>query len=198
MINKIMLVLMTVSVVGVGIYAMLSALVPAFQSGFVRDMLETTPLAASTHFLLGAIVIVIGALQFNTRIRQRHVLVHRWFGRIYVSGVFIGGVAGLVLAFSSFGGLVTHVGFGLLAVCWLITTGIAFKQIRAGNISSHQNWMIRSYALTLGAVTLRIYLGLSQAFGLPFEEAYQTISWLAWVPNLIIAEWVFVKSRRGM
>ena len=198
MTKTIMWGLMTLAAVAIGAYALVAALVPAFQGSFVRDMLATTPRAAPIHFLLGTVVIIVGALQLNRQFRQRYLVLHRWLGRVYVGGVLIGGVAGLYLAFYSFGGLVTHYGFGMLAVCWLATTGVAFKQIRAGNISSHQNWMIRSYALTLAAVTLRIYLGVSQVLGISFEEAYQTISWMAWVPNLIIAEWFFVKNERSI
>src|SRR5260370_20371385 len=55
--------------------------------------------------------------------------------------------------------------------------------------------MIRSYALTLAAVTLRIYLPASQIAGIPFPDAYQTISWLCWVPNLVVAEWWILRSR---
>jgi hypothetical protein len=56
--------------------------------------------------------------------------------------------------------------------------------------------MIRSYALTLAAVTLRLYLPSSQLAGLPFTVAYPAISWLCWVPNLLIAEW-FVRARQS-
>lgn len=48
--------------------------------------------------------------------------------------------------------------------------------------------MIRSFALTFGAVTLRIYIPASQIAGIPFALAYSAISWLAWVPNLLVAE----------
>lgn len=57
--------------------------------------------------------------------------------------------------------------------------------------------MIRRYALTFAAVTLRIYLPLSQVAGLPFDPAYQTISWFCWVPNLIVAEWIILHQRQG-
>ena len=56
--------------------------------------------------------------------------------------------------------------------------------------------MIRSYAVTLAALTLRLYLPLSQAAGIEFVAAYQVISWLCWVPNLLFAEWVVLGSRR--
>ena len=52
--------------------------------------------------------------------------------------------------------------------------------------------MIRSYALTLAAVTLRIYIPIGQLAGFAYEPAYQTIAWLCWVPNLVIAEWVII------
>lgn len=48
--------------------------------------------------------------------------------------------------------------------------------------------MIRSFALTASAITLRIYLGLGTALQIPFEDSYPAIAWLCWVPNLIAAE----------
>ena len=55
--------------------------------------------------------------------------------------------------------------------------------------------MIRNFALTFAAVTLRAYLGLSQAvFGLSFEAFYPVVAWLCWVPNLIVAEWLVITA----
>src|SRR2546427_9149512 len=123
----------------------------------------------------------------------------RWTVRVSVPAVLSGGAAAIRIATVAQGGLPAHVGFGLLAVLWLLATGQAYRYIRAGDQDSHRRWMIRSYALTFAAVTLRIYLPLSQVVGIPFEPAYQTISWLCWVPNLIIAEWLmlrrYVKAR---
>jgi len=61
--------------------------------------------------------------------------------------------------------------------------------IRAGDQVNHRRWMIRSYSLTLAGVTLRIYLPLSIASGIPFLDAYQAIAWACWVPNLLVVEW---------
>jgi hypothetical protein len=55
--------------------------------------------------------------------------------------------------------------------------------------------MIRSYALCLAAVTLRLYLPLSGAIGIPFDDAYPAIAWLCWVPNLVAAEWLVIPGR---
>lgn len=84
--------------------------------------------------------------------------------------------------------MVTHFGFGLLAVTWGGATLIAYRRIRAGNWLSHREWMIRSYAVALAFVMLRVHFLLLQVLGVPLLEAYQTASWLCWVPNLIVAE----------
>jgi hypothetical protein len=103
--------------------------------------------------------------------------------------VCIGGVAALIMAQQSQGGLVTHIGFGLLGVGWLATTTLAWRAIRARDQVTHRAWMIRSYALTYAAVTLRFQLPLSIALGIDFILAYKVISFAAWVPNLAFAEW---------
>jgi hypothetical protein len=62
----------------------------------------------------------------------------------------------------------------------------------------HRAWMLRSYALTFAAVTLRIWLPLSQIAGIPFQEAYAAIAWLCWVPNLVVVEWFILRRRTGL
>jgi len=116
-------------------------------------------------------------------------------GRGYVVAVLVGGLGALGLAPLSQAGLVTHIGFGLLAVLWLTATAQAYFSIRAGDQVNHRDWVIRRYSLTLAAVTLRVYLPLSQAAGIPFADAYQAIAWVCWVPNLVAAEWVVLRRR---
>lgn len=55
-------------------------------------------------------------------------------------------------------------------------------------MAGHRAWMTRSFLLALAAVTLRIYLPLSGLVGLPFDVSYRLISWMCWVPNLLVAE----------
>jgi hypothetical protein len=50
--------------------------------------------------------------------------------------------------------------------------------------------MIRNFALTFAAVTLRLYLPPVLIVGLPFAMSYAIIAWLCWVPNLLVAEWL--------
>ena len=187
---------MTLLALAVAGYAVTMSFAPELRPSFVRTLFAERPVAAFVHFMGGAIALVAGAFQLNTRLRTRFIGVHRWLGRLYLLAVVIGGVAALALALQSFGGAIAHAGFGLLAVCWMGSTLNAYRHIRQGNLSTHRNWMIRSYALTLAAVTLRIYLPSSQLAGIPMTVAYPVIAWLCWVPNLLIAEW-FVRSRHS-
>ena len=99
---------------------------------------------------------------------RRYVRLHRWVGRVYLVGVLVGGLGGLYMAPLAYGGLSTRVGFGLLAVLWLFTGAMAYARIRARQIESHRRWMIRNYALTFAAVTLRLWLiGLQALAGVP-------------------------------
>jgi uncharacterized membrane protein len=141
------------------------------------------------HVFGGAVALLTGPWQFSTRLRALKPRVHRALGYMYVSAIVVGGVFGLVLATMSMGGLVAHLGFGTLAVAWLTTTAVAVQSARTGNFVKHQQWMVRSFALSLAAVTLRNWLPLL-AMKLPFLTAYAIVSWLCWVPNLLVAEWM--------
>ncbi|MNH34448.1 hypothetical protein D3C79_950460 [compost metagenome] len=67
----------------------------------------------------------------------------------------------------------------------------ALVHIKKRNIQGHQKWMLRNYALTFAAVTLRIWLPLfTVLFGFDhFQYSYAVIAWLCWVPNFIVMEW---------
>lgn len=195
MIRRIGWWVMTVLALIIAIYAIALLFVPGMRAPFLRERFATVPLAAFLHLGGAGLALAIGPFQFNTRLRTRFLEIHRWMGRTYVICVLLGGTAALALATISQAGLPAHVGFGLLAGLWLFATGMAYRYIRAGDQVSHRRWMIRSYALTFAAVTLRIYLPLSQVAGMQFDPAYQTISWLCWVPNLVVAEWLILRQR---
>src|SRR5690606_24328344 len=86
-------------------------------------------------------------------------------------------------------------GFFLLAILWLFTTVMAWKSAMRRDFVVHERWMIRSFALTFAAVTLRLYLPVVSILGLEFLPAYRIIAWAAWVPNLIGAE-IWIAMRR--
>jgi uncharacterized membrane protein len=140
------------------------------------------------HAGLAATALITGPWQFIPRLRARWPRVHRVLGRVYVFSCLVGGAAGLLLASGTSAGPIARAGFGLLAIVWIGVNANAFRLALAGRYAEHRQWMIRSFALTFGAVLLRVYIPASQAMGIEFMTAYRAISWLAWVPNLLLAE----------
>lgn len=151
-----------------------------------------------THIIFGILVLGIGGLQFLKGLRTRYLKAHRLMGKVYVFGVTVSGVAALVAAQYSSGFLSSRIGFTAMAVTWLITIFYAYKRIRQKNVREHEFWMIRNFAVTLAAVTLRMWLGiLIPLVGLSFFEAYAVVAWLSWVPNLMVAEFIIYKMKSG-
>ncbi len=183
-------VLMAFLAVSVGGYA-LAVLADVVPNDFL-DKFESYRGWANLHFLGGAIALLCGPWQFSRRLRRKSLTLHRSLGKLYLVAVSTGGVAGLYMAPRATGGVAAMIGFGGLAVVWLVTAVAAYVTIRQGRVVEHQRWMTRNFALTYAAVTLRIYLPLSQVGGYDFDAAYAAIAWLCWVPNLLIAEWLIL------
>jgi len=140
------------------------------------------------HAGFAATALLIGPFQFFPELRARRRTLHRRLGTTYVICVMGGGLAGLVLSLGTTAGPVTGAGFGLLAVTWLICTANAWRLAVRRAFVDHERWMIRSFALTLAAVTLRIYMPIAGSLHLNMPAAYAAIAWLCWTPNLIAAE----------
>lgn len=164
----------------------------AFVTPSMRSAFEAHPGAILAHVFAAAVALALGPAQFSTRLRQRRPALHRWIGRTYLGvGVAIGGVAGLAVATHASGGPWARLGFGALAVAWLATGGLAYRAARRRSFVAHRRWMVRNFALTFAAVTLRLYLPSALVAGIAFERAYPVIAWLCWLPNLVVAELLF-------
>lgn len=174
----------------VAAYAVILLVAAPLRPPLMQQRFDEYPVSTGLHLAVGVLVIVLAPLQLSVRLRRRYVALHRWIGRVYAAGVLSSGIAGLALATVSQGGVPAHLGFGLLSLAWIATTAMGVQRIHAGDLSGHRRWMTRSFALTFAAVTLRIYLPLGLAMGLPVEPSYQVIAWLCWVPNLVVVEWV--------
>jgi hypothetical protein len=140
------------------------------------------------HATAAATALLLGPFQFWAGLRARMPVLHRWNGRVYVSACVVGGLTGFILALGASTGPVSTLGFGSLAIAWLGSTILAWRLAVARHFVDHRQWMIRSFALTLAAVTLRLYVPMSLLLPISLETAYQAISFLCWVPNLIVAE----------
>jgi uncharacterized membrane protein len=185
----------------VAAYALLAYSVLPLGAGVHPDMLPEfvmRPVALYAHAFAASVALLLGPWQFSARLRQKRPHLHRFAGRIYLAvGVLLGGLSGLYLAQSAYGGTTARLGFATLAVVWLFTGVAAFLAIRKGDVAVHRRWMTRNFALTFAAVMLRLYLPAAAVAGVDFAASYAVIAWLSWVPNLLMAEWLLRRGRRA-
>ena len=170
-------------------------LLPAFPD--FGEHIADRRLAFLGHVVFASVALAVGSVQFAKRLRSRRPAVHRWIGRLYVLCVLIAGLSGIALGPFAPGGWVAGLGFMILGVLWIITTGIAVAAARRRDFAKHRDWMIRSFALTFAGVTLRLLLAPFVLTGGDYVSNSVWLAWACWVPNILFAEWLIARSRNA-
>jgi hypothetical protein len=143
------------------------------------------------HVFTSILIITSGLFQFSKTILNKYTKIHRISGAIYlIVTLLISGPAALIMSFYANGGYPAQASFVILSILWLGSTFLAYYFVRKKDYESHGKWMVRSYALTLSAVSLRLYAYLFNVFYFSMDPVnlYILLSWMSWIPNLIIAE----------
>ncbi len=191
----ILLQLLAIGVVGYSVYAYGFLEPGRTVSPSMRAVFREHRLGILLHVFGSCVALLLGPMQFTSRLRAKHLALHKILGALYlIIGVGVGGLAGLFMSLHASGGILAKLGFGSLALAWLSTAVLGLRHARSHQYVIHGQWMVRNYALTFAAVTLRVLLPSSFALDIPFDIAYPAISWLCWVPNLLFAEWLIRRS----
>ncbi len=150
------------------------------------------------HVYTSLWVLLAGFTQFSKTLRCSYPKFHRVAGYLYAADVLlITGPAGLIIGFYANGGITSRIAFIMLAIGWIFFTAMAVVKARSGDYNSHRNYMMRSYALTLSALTLRAWKwSINNSFELPPMDVYRSVAWLGWVPNLLFAEFLIWRYKR--
>jgi uncharacterized membrane protein len=155
--------------------------------------IDASPAPLVVHVLAAAIYAVLGAFQFPARLRRRHPGWHRRSGRILVGAGLA--VAGSGLWMTLFypgapgGDLLWSVRL-LVGFAMAASIVLGFAAIRRSDIAAHRVWMIRGYALGLGAGTQVFTQGIGEAlFGTSDLSTGISVA-SGWVINAVVAEWV--------
>ena len=153
-------------------------------------------LAFFSHVYSSILIITLGLTQFSKTIRIRFSFIHKLNGKAYILLILlIASPSGLIMAYHANGGLIAQISFSILSILWFVFTLKAFLFIKKGNYQKHRSFMIRSYALTLSAISLRLFkYGIVSIFELPPVDTYQIVSILSWTINLGIAEMIIRKT----
>jgi uncharacterized membrane protein len=116
-----------------------------------------SPLPAVLHITAIALFSLLGALQFAPRIRNAFPKWHRWSGRVTVPAGIIAALSGLWM--THFYDLPPTDGTALYLTRLIVGIWMTFAlvrgylAIRARDIETHRNWMLRGYAIGMGAGT---------------------------------------------
>ena len=155
----------------------------------------------TVHILFGTLAILAGPFQFFPAIRKKHPRIHRTTGRIYLVSVLMAAIAATILAIAD-DILVQHrlvFGVGLLglAAAWFVTSGMAYRAVRIRNFVQHREWMVKSYVVTCGFTTFRIFaVTIARYFEIDYKQEMSNImAWACWsIPLLITEAWLQAKK----
>lgn len=144
------------------------------------------------HLLTAILPLALGPLQFWNGFRNRYTSWHRLLGKLYILGSLLGGISAFVLGvLQTYEGSIVPV--LLLSLLWIFMTVASWITIRNGNIKAHRLFTIRSYALALTFVWLRILGDLVYKHNLLFfiksdEIKDATYEWMSWVLPILLVE----------
>jgi hypothetical protein len=191
--NKTVLVLALVAGIG-------------FVIGFVFPYFRLTPESFGVywqkrgwlllHITTGTIALLLGPFALWLGLARRRMYLHRMLGVTYMVSIALSCTAAYYLAFHTEVSWIFGMGLAGLATAWLVTTGLALISIRKRMISQHQEWMIRSYVVTLAFVNFRILVGILQVAGVgTLVERLNAASWFCWAFPLLMTE-VILQGRK--
>lgn len=167
----------------------------AFEVRYVRH-----PWVALIHIIPGLLFLTLAPLQFVARIRQTRLNLHRRLGRVLAACALVSGVSAFVVAFRlpAFGGLATLTATTFYGTIFLVSLVNAVRHIRRGDVAAHREWMIRTYALAMGVASIRLFIGLFEAFlEVSFADAFGAAFWLGLSVNFVAAELWINHTRPG-
>jgi uncharacterized membrane protein len=157
------------------------------------------PIPVVLHILVVIPYCIVGAFQFARGFRRRNRPWHRAAGRVLAVFGLVAALTGLWMAHfypwpegDGYGVYVERLIFGTAMAASIL---LAINAVRRRDFKAHGAWMIRAYAIGLGAGTqVLTHLPWFILVGKPGESARTVLMGAGWVINVIVAEWII---RRG-
>ena len=157
------------------------------------------PLPVQLHIMGASLFCVPGALLFWPGFRSRFPRWHRLVGRVAAPADIVAGLSGLWMnQFYPYGpndGLLLYFFRLLFGAGMVLAVVLGVAAILRRDVARHRAWMMRAYAIGLGAGTQALtQLPWILLVGLPGELPKALLMGAAWVLNLAVAEW-FIRSQ---
>ncbi len=154
------------------------------------------PLPVVVHIPAVIVYSVLGAFQFSPGFRRRRRAWHRAAGRILAPCGILAALSGLWMAhfypWRLGDGELVYLERLVFGSAMLLSIGLGLDAIRRRDFPSHGAWMMRAYAIGLGAGTqvvthLPWFLLVG---GKPGELPRGLMMGAGWVINVVVAEWI--------
>lgn len=160
-----------------------------------------SPLPVSVHIVGATLYSILGAFQFAPSFRQRKTRWHRSIGKwiLVPSGIAVA-LSGLWMnqfyALPEIDGEFLYIQRIIFGSAMFLFIVLAVFAVRRKDYKNHGNWMMRAYAIGLGAGTqVFTHLPWILFFGEPNEFTRALLMLAGWVINLAVVEWIIYKQR---
>jgi hypothetical protein len=166
-----------------------------------QERFDASPLPVVLHIVGAAVYGPLGAFQFAPRFRRRRPGWHRVAGRLLIGCGLLVGLSALWMTLFYPGANGTsallytlRLVFGSAMVASIV---LGYTTIRRRDVRQHRAWMMRAYAIGLGAST-QILTGTAGEIiaGPPSELGNALLIGAGWVINLAVAEWAIRRRPR--
>lgn len=165
---------------------------------------SASPTPVILHIISASIFGVLGALQFVPQLRSRGTCWHRTAGRLVLPSGFVVALTGLWMT-QFYGAIATdstllHATRMVVGGAMLAALSIAIFALRRRAFNAHGDWMIRAYALGMGAGTqVLTHLPWFLLIGTPGPTSRALLMGAGWAINISVAEWTIMRvSRRRL
>lgn len=163
--------------------------------------LELTPSALGKYFTLRWVLIAhitagggalgLGLIQFWPKLRTYSWRLHRVVGILYLLAILLSSFCAVILAFNTAYKVNWAYAFSLQiwVAVWISATAIAYYAAVKRRYKLHQQWMLRSYLVTLAFIVSGLALKISfiQSIG-SFADVSPSLFWMGWSVPLYIYE----------
>lgn len=154
--------------------------------------LTAAPIWHFMHVLGGATFGILGPIQFSRVLMRKYGRLHRVMGRVFVAAGAMISLSSLSLLwhFPDTYSVAMNGGRLLFGIALGVALAMAMYTIRKRHFTGHRNWMIRAYAIGMGATAVTmVFFPIYAVTGEPPTGLVADIIFLgSWVACIVFAE----------
>jgi hypothetical protein len=160
-----------------------------------------SPLPVIIHIISSVLFSIAGAFQFVPSFRHRHLRWHRAAGWLLMPSGLAAALSGLWMTlfypWPDGDGMLLYAMRLVFGLAMLLAIVFSVTAIQRRDFRTHGDWIIRAYAIGLGAGTqvLTHLPWFILVGGTPDEFSRALMMGAGWIVNIVVAEWIIHRKR---